>query len=108
MIPTGFEELEKPTFFPAFGWYVVGVRPADPTKPSSWYLHDDGVVRDYCNDDNFPTTGWFKTENDAYYESVCYYRNNNRSYPYLIEAIACLGASLSDNGVVESQVMEFI
>jgi hypothetical protein len=111
MIPIGFEELLQPIEFTHFGWYVPGARPANSHTGDCWYLHDDGVVRDYCNDDNFPSTGWFKTENDAYAAAIQYYRNNNQTYPYMKEALVCLGKSLNDMmaaDVVESQVMEFV
>ena len=107
MIPVDFEELEKPRFLPPFGWYVSGVRPADPTNPggNSWYLHDDLVVRDYCNDDDFPqTSGWFKTEDDAYHYSIGYYLKHNENYPYITEALVALAETLDDGS---SQVMEF-
>lgn len=119
MIPVGFEELQQPWHLPPFGWYVAGVRYADEDAQIGWYLHDDRVVRDYCQNDKFPTSGWYSTLEDAWQSATDYYKQFNETYPYALctnDDGSQYCARISDRMielvrkefVVESEVMEFI
>ena len=119
MMAAGFEKLIHPQQM-MWGWFVAGEREADPSVGSGWYLHDDGVVRDYCYDDQFPqSTGYFPTMQAAWNAAKEYYAIANETYPYALVtdkdgSQSCARVSdtminlIKDKLTVESEVMEFI
>lgn len=80
-----FIPLEPPQKSEAlYGWYVASLELADPIRDQYYYLHDSGIVHDYCGDGPNGSTGWFPNADAAFDAGRVYYNKHGIVYPYAL------------------------
>lgn len=95
---TTFLALTHPVEMSSLGWYVGCV----DIQYDEYYLHDNGAIYDTCAPrlNGQGSTGWFKTEVEAYIQMRWYYSKHGIKVPW--------ASSVTADDEAESQVMEFI